>query len=268
MYTAGVLDVLMQNNISFDGVVGVSAGCAFGVNLKSRQMGRALRYNTKYCNDPRYTSLKVLLKTGNLYSEDFCYGTVPRKLDIFDTHTFSQNPMRYWAVCTDVTTGKPVYLELTDGGDRDMRIIQASASMPLVSNIIDVDNLLLLDGGISDSIPLRWMQRQGYDKNLVVLTQVEGYRKKISHIVPLLCRIFMRKYPAIADAMARRHDMYNEQLDYTLSEAKKGNIFLLQPPFSTGIARTERNPEKLKEQYKIGVADAQKHICDIAKFVN
>ena len=98
MYTAGVLDVLMQNNISFDGVVGVSAGCAFGVNLKSRQMGRALRYNTKYCNDPRYTSLKVLLKTGNLYSEDFCYGTVPRKLDIFDTATFSQNPMRYWAV--------------------------------------------------------------------------------------------------------------------------------------------------------------------------
>ena len=267
MYSAAIIDAMMQHGITVDGIVGVSAGSAFGVNMKSGQMGRALRYNKKFCNDPRYTSLKALITTGNLYTTDFCYGTVPRKLDVFDTDAFTKSPIKYWSVCTDVRTAEPVYLPLTDGGDRDMRIIQASASMPLVSNVIDVDDMLLLDGGISDSIPLKWMQEQGYDKNVVILTQVKGYRKERSRIVPLLCRLLLRKYPAIADALARRHEMYNAQIDYVLDQERKGNIFLIQPKVSTGISRIERNPEKLQQQYDLGAADAQALIPSLREFI-
>ena len=109
MFTAGVLDVLMEHNIQLDGAVGVSAGAVFGCNYKSHQIGRTIRYNTEYCTDKRYASFGNLLRTGNLYSEQFCYHTVPEKLDPFDTEAFRENPMDFFVVCTDVRTGEPIY---------------------------------------------------------------------------------------------------------------------------------------------------------------
>lgn len=156
MFTAGVLDVLMEHNIQLDGAVGVSAGAVFGCNYKSHQIGRTIRYNTEYCTDKRYASFGNLLRTGNLYSEQFCYHTVPEKLDPFDTEAFRENPMDFFVVCTDVRTGEPIYRKCRTGDAEDIQWMQASASMPLAAKIVKIGHYQLLDGGVADSIPVRF----------------------------------------------------------------------------------------------------------------
>ena len=153
MFTAGVLDVLMEQGITVDGMVGVSAGAVFGCNYKSHQIGRTIRYNTTYCNDKRYASFRNLLRTGNLYSEDFCYHEVPEKLDPFDDKAFRESPMDYFVVCTDVRTGDPIYHKCRTGDAEDVLWMEASASMPLAAKIVRIGHYGLLDGGVADSIP-------------------------------------------------------------------------------------------------------------------
>ena len=115
MFTAGVLDVLMEHGITVDGAIGVSAGAVFGCNYKSHQIGRTIRYSTEYCKDKRYASFGNLLRSGNRYSEQFCYHTVPEKLDPFDAKTFREDPMDFFLVCTDVRTGDPIYHKCRTG---------------------------------------------------------------------------------------------------------------------------------------------------------
>ena len=180
MYTAGVLDVMLEQQVQVDAVVGVSAGAVFGCNYKSRQIGRTIRYNKAYCRDPRYMSIRSLIKTGDLFGEEFCYHELPERLDPFDLETFESNPVEFYVAATDVHTGKPVYHKCTDGKEEDLQWMRASASMPVVSRVVSVGGYELLDGGISDSIPVNWFRSQGYEKSIVVLTRAEGYRKKES----------------------------------------------------------------------------------------
>ena len=228
MYTAGVLDVMMENHVEVDGVIGVSAGAVFGCNYKSKQIGRVIRYNTKYCSDERYVSLKSLIKTGDLYGAEFCYNELPTRLDPFDVKTYQENPVDFYVTCTDVHTGRPVYHLCNRGDAEDIQWMRASASMPLVSRIVSVGGYDLLDGGISDSIPIRWFLKQGYKKNIVVLTQPAGYRKKPTRMIPMF-KVFMRKYPEIAKAMKRRHRNYNGSLKAVKKLEERGEVFLLQP---------------------------------------
>ena len=171
MFTCGVLDVLMEEGITFDGAVGVSAGATFGCNLKSGQIGRALRYNKKYCTDKRYHSISSLITTGDIYNVDFCYEKLPYELDKWNLDSFQKNPMEFYCVATDAVTGKPVYYKCEKGDRKDIKWIQASASMPLISRPVKIDGGVYLDGGISDSIPLKFMEKKGYDKILVIETQ-------------------------------------------------------------------------------------------------
>ena len=180
MFTAGVLDAMMNNNITVDGTIGVSAGATFGCNFKSKQIGRTIRYNMKYSKDPRYVGIRSLIKTGDLYGADFCYREIPEKLDVFDTKTYQENPMAFYVVATDVNTGKPVYHLCPTGEADDIEWYRASASMPLVSRIVKINGLELLDGGISDSIPIKKFREMGYEKNILILTQHDGYRKIIT----------------------------------------------------------------------------------------
>lgn len=186
LFTAGILDVLMEHDIWPDGVIGVSAGAAFGCNMKSKQPGRALRYNKNLVNDWRYSSLRSLLTTGDYFGGDYAYHYVPRHIDYFDVDTFSKNPMEFWVVCTNVDTGKAEYKRLTEVDYDSLEYIRASASMPIAARIVTVDGKKMLDGGIADSIPLRFFQQQGYEKNLVVLTQPAGYVKRRSPLMPLM----------------------------------------------------------------------------------
>lgn len=266
MFTAGVMDVLMENKTVFDGAVGVSAGAAFGCNYKSGQIGRVIRYNLKYCRDKRYCGVRTWLKTGNLYSTDFCYGEVPLKLDKFDMDAYAKNPMEFYVVCTDVETGKPVYHKYTGADDHGFDWIRASASLPLAARIVEIDGQKLLDGGMVDSIPLEFFEKLGYDKNVVVLTQPKGYRKDKNKLLPLIEKKF-RNYPKLVEAIANRHVMYNSELDYIAKREADGNAFVIRPESALTIGRVEKNPEKLKSVYELGRLAAEKCIDDLKAFL-
>ena len=266
MFTAGVIDVLMENGIEFDGAIGVSAGAAFGVNYKSRQIGRVLRYNTKFVRDKRYGGLRVLLKTGNIYSTEFCYGEVPLKHDLFDFDTYERNPMEFYVVATDIETGEAVYHPFEGRNDHCFDWIRASASMPLVSQIVEIDGQKLLDGGIADSIPVRFFESIGYNKNIAILTQPKEYQKSKNRIMPLI-KLKYAHYPKLVEAMANRHLMYNETLSYIEEKEKSGELFVIRPECDLPVSRIEKDPENLKAAYEIGRKTAIGQLDKIKRFL-
>lgn len=266
LFTAGVLDVLMENGITADGAIGVSAGAVFGCNLKSRQIGRALRYNLRFCNDKRYCSLRSLLTTGNLFNADFCYRVVPEQLDLFDTKAYAENPMEFYIVATDVADGHAVYhkCERIEGDAYEW--FRASASMPLVSRPVKIAGRKYLDGGIADSIPLDFFEAVGYEKNLVILTQPQGYIKRPNRILPLM-RPLLLKYPKIYEAMKRRHRVYNRTLRYIEKRERDGAVLRICPEAPLEISRTERDPQKLRAVYEQGRAAAEARLEEIRAFL-
>lgn len=245
LFSAGVMDVLMEHGIVFDGIVGVSAGAAFGCNYKSGQPGRAIRYNRRFARDWRYCSVRSLLTTGDLYGAEYAYHYVPDHEDLFDKEAFQQSATAFYVVCTDVMTGQPVYKRL-DRVDYDCyEWIRASASMPLASRVVTVEGRRLLDGGVSDSIPLRFFQQEGYGRNVVVLTQPAGYVKRQNNLLPLI-RLALRRYPAFIDAMRRRPEMYNGQLRFVADEERRGTAFVIRPPFDIPIGYTSHDPDAMQ----------------------
>ena len=266
IFSAGVMDVMMENGIRFDGIIGVSAGAAFGVNYKSGQIGRAIRYNAKYCLDKRYCGIGPLLKTGNLFNTDFCYGEVPLKLDIFDFDAFEKDPTTFYITCTDVESGKPVYHEYTGRKDHGFDWIRASASLPLVSQIVEIDGAKLLDGGISDSIPVAYFESIGYSKNVVILTQPQNYRKEKNRMLPLI-RMKYRKYPNLIKALENRHLMYNAELDLIAKQEKRGELFVIRPDSPLPVKRAEKDPAKLKACYEIGRQTVEKELARLIAFM-
>jgi len=251
MFTCGVLDYWMEQGITFDGTVGTSAGATFGCNLKSGQIGRAVRYNKKYCRDPRYASFRSLLLTGDMFNEDFCYNRLPFELDLWDSKAFAENPMDFYVCASDVETGKPVYYKCGKGGRKDVRWFQASASMPLAARIVEINGRKLLDGGVTDSIPIRFMQKMGYDRNVVILTQPKDYVKEKNSMMPLVKRVY-REYPDFVKAMGRRHLRYNKTLEYLEKEEAAGRVFVVRPPEALGIHRVEHHADELERVYQIG----------------
>lgn len=264
MFTCGVIDVFMEENIEFDGAAGISAGAAFGCNVKSRQIGRAIRYNKKYCRDPRYCSVRSLLKTGDLFGVDFCYRELIDVLDPFDRETFGHNPMEFYVGATDVETGNIVFHKCTDGGKTDIDWIRASASMPVVSKPVRIGKYLLLDGGITDPVPFRFMERKGYNRNVIILTQPDEYVKKPS--APAV-QVMLRKYPKVAQAMAVRHVRYNRQMQQIREMESAGRVFVIRPPEKLGISRTEKDPKKLERVYQTGRMTATEQLDQIRAFL-
>ncbi len=256
LFSAGVMDVMLEHGINVDGVVGVSAGAAFGVNYVSRQAGRALRYNQRFAGDRRYCGLWSLLTTGDYFNARFAYHTVPSEYDLFDNEAFERSPVDYTLVTTDVVTGKPYYKSIKQGGEVLYEWIRASSSMPMVSRIVDIDGMHLLDGGISDSIPLRYMEQQGYERNIVVLTQPYGFVKKPNRLM-WLARMMLRRYPALLDVMAHRHEMYNEQLEYVKKREADGAALVIRPFDTLPITRLSSDPAKMQETYDLGVKAAK-----------
>jgi len=251
MFTCGVLDVFMEKGIEFDGAVGVSAGATFGCNIKSKQQGRAIRYNKKYCMDKRYHSISSLLTTGDIYNVEFCYDELPYKLDKWDIDTFQKSPMEFFCVATDINTGKPVYHKCLTGEKDDIVWIQASASMPLVSRPVDIDGGKYLDGGISDSIPLKFMEKLGYDNNLVIETQPVDYVKNKQSYMPLV-RFMLRKYPNMIKAMEERYIMYNDEKRYIREKELAGEVKVIRPDEPLGISPIEKDPAQLQRVYDHG----------------
>lgn len=262
MFTCGVTDVFLENGITFDGAAGISAGAVFGCNFKSCQIGRPVRYNKRYCRDPRYCSLRSLIRTGDLYGADFCYRELPDVLDPFDRKAFRENPMAFYVGATDVETGECVFHRCTDGGEEDMRWFRASASMPAVSRPVQIDGRAYLDGGISDAVPYEYMRKQGYDRSVIILTQPRGYRKQPGN--PLL-PLILRRMPKIREAMARRHEMYNRQMEELDQMESDENVLIIRPPEDLRIGHVEKKPEELERVYRIGRQEAEKRLPDVRR---
>lgn len=265
LFTAGVIDVLMENGIEFPAFVGVSAGAAFGCNYKSRQIGRALRYNKRFCRDPRYCSFRSLFKTGDVFGAQFCYHEVPNTLDPFDGKAFNENPMVFYLVASDVETGKPFYKRLDRADDTAYEWIRASASMPIVSRVVELDGKKFLDGGVTDSIPLAFMERQ-YDRNVVVLTRPRDYQKQPASKL-WLYRLTLRKYPNMLRAVRERHLMYNEQRAHVFAQEKAGKAFVICPDKPLEVGRMEHDPEQLQKAYDTGRQTALRQLGALKRFM-
>ncbi len=267
LFTAGILDVMMEEKIDFDGVVGVSAGAAFGVNFNSRQHGRPIRYNKRFARDWRYCSMRSWLTTGDLFGADFAYHQVPNIYDPFDNEAFETNPTEFHLVCTDVETGQAVYKRLTQGGDECFDWVRASASMPMVSKPVHLDGKWLLDGGVADSIPLKYFERQGFERNVVVLTQPEGYQKEHNRLMPLL-RVSLRHYPNMIRALDQRHLMYNDQLRYVRQREQEGTALVIRPAAPLRIGHISHKPDEMQAVYEEGRKIGKEKISAIRAFLH
>ncbi len=266
LFSAGITDVMMENDLLPDAIIGVSAGAIFGSNIKSGQNGRAIRYNMEYCRDWRYASLRSFLFTGDLYGADFCYRDLPRRLDIFDSEAFAASPIRFWVVCSDIDTGESVYRECKDASDDDLTWIRAGASMPLVSRIVSIEGRHLLDGGITDSIPVKAFAGLGYPHSIVILTQPEGYRKEPTKLLGLM-KLRYRRYPALIKAMAERHIRYNETLDHIRALEKAGEILVIRPEHPLDTKAPEHDRAKLEAVYRHGRETGEAWLRRIRSFL-
>ncbi|MBR5338062.1 MAG: patatin family protein, partial [Lachnospiraceae bacterium] len=207
------------------------------------------------------------IRTGDLYGVDFCYHELPDKLDVFDRETFKNNPMEFYLAATDVETGRPVYHKCTDGGDLDLLWMRASASMPAVSHLVEIGDRKFLDGGITDAVPFKFMEYKGYNRNVIVLTQPEGYRKEKSKATAMF-DVMLRKYPNAVKAMRRRPQMYNKQMaDIKLREIS-GAALVIRPTESLGISRTESDPAELQRVYDLGREVAENRLSEIQDYLN
>lgn len=265
IYTAGVLDVLMEHGITFDGVIGVSAGALHGCSFVSGQKGRSLRYYIKYRSDKHFMSFWNLLRTGDVVGEKFCYHEIPERLDPYDYEAFLKSKTKFYAVCTNLETGRAEYLQVKDMRN-EVDIMRASASMPYVSRIVNFRGMKLLDGGCADSIPVKAFRRMGYRKNVVVLTRHDGYVKKPEN--PKLVKAFYRKYPRFVKTLSRRHIIYNRTIEEIHKLEKEGDTFVIRPSVELTIGRMEKDPAVIHEVYEIGRKDAEKRVPALLKWMD
>ena len=266
LFSEGFFDVMQENGITVDGMIGVSSGALFGCNFKSHQIGRGLRYNIRFKDDPRYMGWGSFLRTGNFVNAEFAYHTMPMELDVFDVLAFEADPMEFYLACTNIQTGQPVYRQIDQVEDATLEWFRATSSMPIVSIPVEIDGMKLLDGGLVDCIPLKHLQSLGYERNIVILTQPKGYQKKPNKMIPLF-RLFHHKYPKIAECMKRRHEMYNAQLQYIEEQAAKGNVLAIYPDHPLNIGRIELDEPKLRAIYQHGREKAQSMLEDVKRFL-
>lgn len=265
VYTAGVLDFFLDMELEFEEVYGVSAGSIHASSYLSKQRGRSIDISTEYLNDPRYCSVRSLIKTGNLFGVKMCYDEIPNQLNPYDHETFLKYPGRFYAVLTDCETGKARYQQIKDM-NRDIWAIRASSSLPLVSRMIGIHGHIYLDGGIADSIPVKHSQEQGNVKNVVVLTRDQRYRKSPNEAIKLI-RSLYRRYPELVAQMENRHIRYNETLDYIAKGEEDGTIFVIRPSKTVDVGRIEKDKEKLTGLYNQGYEDAKESYGDLKKFL-
>ena len=264
MFTAGVLDVLLDEQIAVDGAVTVSAGALFGINYPAKQRGRVLRYNLKYLHDKRYMGWHSLFTTGHVVNHAFAFYELPFTLDPFDQATFAASQIDFWVTLTNIETGEPEYVKITDAFAQ-MEALRATSAMPMVSRVVEIEGKKYLDGGISDSIPLDKAMALGYDKIIVILTRPLDYRKKPSN--NWLFKLFYRNYPKLIERWANRYAEYNQAVEKVIEMEKAGKIFVIRPSESLDISRLEKDLAKVQAMYDLGVKDGQAALSKLKDYL-
>ena len=266
LYTAGVLDVMMDNKIEVDAIVGTSAGALFGVNYFSHQRGRGIRYSLKYANDIRYISKLSLLLTGNLVNRRFAYYKMSEKLDKFDNDEFKKTNKDFFATATNIETGLPEYIKITDPL-KQMEILRATSAMPLVTRIVKVDGKKYLDGAVADSIPINKFLGC-YDKIIVVLTQPKDYKKEeLSESKIRMIKRKYKNYPLLIERMINRPHEYNELTDKINMLEKNKKIFVIRPSTKLNIDISKKTKDDIERVYNIGVDDCNRLIGDLKNYL-
>lgn len=265
VYTAGVLEYFLEENINFPYVIGVSAGACMAASYLSEQSGRNKRVNIDFVNDKRYLSYKNLFLKGELFGMDFIFDEIPNQIDPLDIRRIIDGQEEFVIVTTNCQTGEPVYFYKENYDDDTLgSCLRASSSIPFFAQPVEVGGQLMFDGGISDPLPIVKSESDGNEKNIVVLTKPRGYYKKPSRAANV---ISYKKYPKIDERIRLRYKHYNERLDYIFEEEKKGNVLVLAPSVDLGVGRTTRNKEKLSRLYKLGYDDAKSKLDDIKAFL-
>lgn len=264
LYTAGVIDVMLDHGFEPDVVCGTSAGVTFGVNLLSKQRGRVLRYNKRFVGDRRYISLHSWLTTGNMINKDFAYGLLPRELDPFNEETFEKSKAEFYATITNMRTGQAEYVRITDTW-KQMDLIRASASLPIICQPVEWQGEKYLDGGLADNIPLDKCLELGCDKVIIVLTRPMDYVRN-DHIAPL-CRLAFPRYKALLRTIEQRNDQYNARIQQIRKLEQEGKVFVIRPSENRPVGRLEKDPEKLKALHALGMQDAQKQWRGLEEYI-
>lgn len=265
LYTAGVLDIMMDNGIRADTVIGTSAGVLFGVNYASGQRGRALRYNLKYAPKGCYMGIRSLLTTGNIINKQFAYYDLPSKLDVFDEAAYEASGIKFYATVTNVETGEAEYIRINDCFEQ-MEVMRATSAMPYVSKIVEYEGKKYLDGGVADSIPVEKCIEMGCDRVIVVLTRPIEYRKGDTD--PRLANFFYgRKYPKAALRINNRPKEYNACIEKIIEMEKRGEIFVIRPSRTVRVKHIERDTRKLQEIYDLGAADCIEKIDRLKQYI-
>lgn len=265
LYTAGILDFFLDKNIEFNACYGVSAGSINACSYLSKQKGRTYHVNVDYLDDKRYASVQNLLTTGNFFGTDMCYYRIPNELNPFDYDEFNRYKGDFYAVVTNCKTGQAEYIKIKDLKE-DIEIIRASSSLPIMAEMVKIGDGLYLDGGISDSIPVRRSVRDGNRKNVVILTRDSGYRKKLNELLPII-KVRYKNYPKLIKAIEERHIVYNMTLDYIKNQEEQGNVFVIRPSRPVKIGRLEKDKQKLTALYKRGYKDAVEAYERLKKFL-
>lgn len=263
LYTAGVLDVLMKNDIKIDTIFGVSAGALFGINYKSKQIGRVLRYNLKYARDKRYMGMYSLITTGDVMNKDFCFNKLVYDLDPLDFETYYSSEVKFYAVATNVETGQAEYIEIKDANE-GMEYLRASGSMPFVSNLVEINGNKYLDGAVSDPIPVKKAIDMGYEKIIVVQTRPADYTKTKS-CLPF--GLVYRNYPNFVKTASNAYINYNNTLNLIKKYESDGRVLVLKPSKKIKMRRVEKDLNKLQAIYDVGVEDCTLNLNKIKDYL-
>lgn len=267
IYTAGVLDFFLDKEIEFSSCYGVSAGACCLCSYLSGQKKRAYRINVNYLEQKAYCSVESLLKTGDLFGVDMCYGLIPDYLDPYDYDAFNRYQGKAYAVVTNIKTGKTEYMLLKDM-HQDTIAVRASSSLPLVSRNVKIGDELYLDGGISDSIPIRRSMKDGNRKNVIILTKEEGYIRQPAKGAELaLIKARYMRYPKVYECMRERHLTYNNTMQYIEEMQSQGKVFVIRPKQKSNVGRVEKDKAKLDALYEEGYRDAENCYLELLEYL-
>jgi predicted patatin/cPLA2 family phospholipase len=267
VYTAGALEYFLEQGLEFPYVIGVSAGACIAASYLSKQAGRNKKVNIGFARDPKYLSWRNYWKSRELFGMDYVFDEIPNKIVPFDYETFYSSQSEFVIGTTDCHTGKPVYWSRKDYGKDVLTIIRASSSLPFLAPVVEYQSKHLLDGGISDSIPIEKAEKDGFAKNVVVLTRNKGYFKKPSKFNFLLKRKYPQ-YPNLQKTLMNRYKQYNSLVETLEEKEAKGEIIIIQPQQPLKVGRIEKDPKKLENLYWQGYEDAKQKYANILEWSN
>lgn len=268
LFTSAILDTLIEQEIEFSYVNGVSAGSMNGMNYISKQVGRTLEINTRYLHDKRYLSFKNMIKNRQIFNFDFLFGELSTGLLPYDFDAFYQSPQIFEVTATRCRTGQPEYFEKSTCSDM-LAAVEASASMPVLSRMITVDGKKYLDGGVSMPIAYQRAMNLGYEKVVLILTRHHGYQKPpMSSLTRRAYARYFSPLPKLQEALYEVPDRYNRMLLEIQELEAAGRIFVIRPEFPVNVSRIEKDCQKLTTLYEEGRRIARQELTRLREYLS